>query len=84
MPDRQMRIEQRLREAFSPTTLAVLDESHRHRGHPGAQGGGGHYRITLQADCFKNKSRLECHRQIYTALADMLAKEIHAISIHIQ
>jgi BolA family transcriptional regulator, general stress-responsive regulator len=69
-----------LEAAFSPQYLTVEDQSARHIGHRG-HGGKGHYEVVLVADAFAGKSQLERHRLVYTALAEMMGSEIHALSI---
>ncbi len=66
---------------LSPLSLEIKDDSAEHAGHAGAQGGGGHYWLTIVSDVFQGKSRLERHRLIYAALGDMMQKKIHALSI---
>jgi len=78
---RAARIEARLREAFSPDTLLVKDQSHLHAGHAGAKDGRGHFEIQIVADAFAEKGRLESHRMIYEALGSMMTSDIHALSI---
>lgn len=75
------RIRARLDAAFSPSALAIRDDSARHAGHPGAQGGAGHYAIKIEADAFRGLRSVARHRLVYDALADMLPDEIHALSI---
>jgi BolA protein len=79
--DRLQRIEARLREAFAPLALEVVDESAKHRGHAGAASGGGHFRVTIVAERFRGMGRLERHRLVHEALADELRREIHALAI---
>lgn len=74
---------ERLQQAFAPSHLEIIDDSHHHVGHAGAQGGAGHYALVISADCFKNKSRVEAHREIYRVLNDMIPHEIHALRINI-
>jgi BolA protein len=76
-------IAKKLTESFAPQSLAVVDESDRHAGHAGARPGGEtHYRVTIVADAFQGKSRIERHRMINQALADELAGGVHALAIH--
>ena len=73
----------KLREAFTPVSLRVEDESDRHRGHAGHRPGGEtHFRLYIVSDAFRGKSRLERHRMINTLLADELAGGVHALAIH--
>ncbi len=79
--DRIPFIKQRLQAAFSPIRLEVQDDSAKHKGHAGSQGGAGHYTIFIEADCFKGKSRVAIHREIYQVLNDMIPEQIHALQI---
>ena len=79
--DRRERIEARLRAAFAPLALEVVDDSARHRGHAGAASGGGHYRVVLISERFRGLARVERHRMVYEALAGELRQEIHALEL---
>ncbi len=74
-------IEQRLREALAPQSLQVEDESHLHRGHPGAASGGGHFRVRIVSENFRNRSRVDRHRIVYTTLAQEMGSGIHALAL---
>ena len=74
---------QKLTEAFTPQSLKVEDESHKHEGHAGSRPGGQtHYRVYIVSQAFKGKTRLERHRMINQTLADELASGVHALAIH--
>jgi len=76
-------ITEKLRKAFAPARLEVVDESHRHEGHAGHRPGGEtHFRVYIVADAFKGKSRLERHRMVNETLAGDLAGGVHALAIH--
>lgn len=75
-------IETRLREAFTPSTLVVSDESHLHAGHSGSrEGGETHYRIEVVSDVFAGKSRVETHRLVNAALSEAFDRGLHALAI---
>ncbi|MCE3239427.1 MAG: hypothetical protein K0R24_2408 [Gammaproteobacteria bacterium] len=76
-------IRQRLQDAFAPTHLEVQDDSPQHIGHLGSQQGAGHYTVIIAADCFKHKSRVAAHREIYQVLQDLMREDIHALKISI-
>lgn len=80
--ERVRMIERRLREAFEPEHLEVLDESHRHRGHPGAAAGGGHFRVHIVSRRFEGQSRVARHRLLYATLGSAMGREIHALALH--
>jgi BolA family transcriptional regulator, general stress-responsive regulator len=84
-PEKRKRvIYEQLKHAFQPTMLEVIDESAKHRGHAGSAGGAGHYTIIMAAECFKNKSRVLIHREIYAVLDDLIPSQIHALQIKIE
>lgn len=76
-------ITNKLREAFSPESLEVQDESHLHEGHAGhTPGGGTHFRVYIVSQAFAGKSRIERHRLINATLAAELAGSVHALALH--
>jgi BolA family transcriptional regulator, general stress-responsive regulator len=76
-------ITNKLTRAFAPQRLAVVDESHKHAGHAGARPGSeSHFRITIVAEAFREKNRIERHRMINAALSSELAGPVHALAIH--
>jgi BolA protein len=75
-------IERKLRERFAPTLLQVVDESHRHAGHAGAQPGGEtHFDVTIISAVFAGLGRVARQRLVYAALADELVAGVHALSL---
>lgn len=76
------RINATLTAGLRPLTLSVVDESHKHAGHGGwREGGETHYRVTIVADAFAGKSRLERHRLINALLRDEFDSGLHALAI---
>ncbi|MHB1093687.1 BolA family protein [Thiobacillus sp.] len=73
-------IRQRL-SALEPETYTLEDESAQHKGHVGAAGGGGHYRLTLVSPKFRHLSTLARHRLVYEAMGELMQREIHALTI---
>lgn len=75
-------IEQRLRDAFAPQSLEVIDESERHRGHGGwREGGETHFRVKLVSPAFAGKSRVDRHRMVNQVLEAELKGRVHALAI---
>ncbi|HXE67232.1 MAG TPA: BolA family protein [Rhodanobacteraceae bacterium] len=72
-------IRERLQQAFSPSTLEVIDEGHLHIGHAGE--GTGHFRVRIAAAAFAGKTRVQQHRMVYGALADLMGNGVHALAI---
>tara|TARA_B100001750_G_C15224148_1_gene454763 strand:- start:414 stop:668 length:255 start_codon:yes stop_codon:yes gene_type:complete len=73
------KIKLKLSEGLDITSLEIIDESHKHANH--AQSNGGHFKVKIISDDFKDKSLIERHRMVYSILDEMIKKEIHAISI---
>lgn len=75
-------IREQLEARFAPSRLELIDESARHAGHAGARPEGeSHFRVTVVAEAFAGKSRLERHRMVFEALDDLLRTDIHALSV---
>jgi BolA protein len=73
----------KLTQGFAPTRLDVVDESHQHAGHAGHRPGGEtHFRVTIVAQAFSGKSRIERHRMVNETLSEELAGGVHALAIH--
>lgn len=67
--------------ALDPVTLDIIDESHLHAGHAGARAGGGHYALSIVSAQFTGKNTVARHRMIYSALDELMKREIHALTI---
>lgn len=75
-------IETRLRAAFSPARLAVINDSARHHGHAGDDGSGeSHFTVEIEAAAFAGVSRLERQRMVNHALGDLPGQRVHALAI---
>jgi BolA protein len=72
-------IRSRLQQAFAPNSLEVIDEGHLHIGHAGE--GTGHFRVRITSAAFAGKPRVQQHRMVYDALADLMGRGIHAVAI---
>ena len=76
-------IAHRLEEAFGPCHIQVDDESHLHQGHASApEGGQSHFRVKIRGEAFRGKTRLEMHRMVNEALAELIGNPIHALAIN--
>jgi BolA family transcriptional regulator, general stress-responsive regulator len=75
----------KLREAFVPESLDVVDESHLHEGHAGHRPGGEtHFRVYIVSPAFEGKSRIERHRMVNSTLDAELRGSVHALAIKAQ
>jgi len=76
-------INQSLRDKISAEHVEIIDESHLHRGHKAA-GGGGHYSIVVVSPQFENLNVMDRIRLVHKALdLEMTGtpKLIHALQV---
>ena len=78
---RAQRIKDELQRELAPRVLDVIDESHLHEGHPGAQDGKGHFRVSIVSDRFEGLNHLARHRLVFSILDELMRTDIHALSI---
>lgn len=72
-------IREKLDTEFTPTHLALLNESHMHAG-PATNS---HFKLILVSEAFADLSPVRRHQAIYRALAEELAGEVHALAMHL-
>ncbi|PWG17311.1 BolA family protein [Salibaculum griseiflavum] len=78
-------IRQKLEEAFAPTRLEVINESHLHAGHAGDDGSGeSHWRVVIEAPAFSDMSRIARHRAVHAALGPDILARIHALALDLR
>jgi len=80
-PTRLERLERRLRAALDPIELEIVDDSHLHAGHAGAADGRGHFSVNVVCERFAGLPVVRRHRLVYEAVGDLMATDIHALSI---
>lgn len=68
-------------QALAPTALEIIDDSHLHAGHAGAQGGARHYRVQIASAKFEGLTTLARHRLVYDCVRDLMPHPIHALAI---
>ena len=76
-------IRAKLEEAFDPSHLDVVDQSHLHAGHAGAAehpGGESHFHVSIVSDRFREIPRVARHQAIHEVLSEVIPR-IHALSI---
>lgn len=74
----QGQIEAKLRQAFSPEVLEVINESHLHNVPPGSES---HFKAVIVSEQFNDKRLVARHRLVNQALATELGN-IHALALH--
>jgi BolA protein len=74
-------LQARLGERFRSAMVSIVDDSHLHAGHKGAEGGAGHFTVNIVSDEFAGLGRLARHRLVYDAVAEWMPHRIHALVI---
>ena len=82
-------IHDRLTKTFAPQAIEVINESHRHAGHARSDGGTHdgrgetHMRVCMTSAAFSAMSRIERHRAVHDALAEILDGGLHALVLEL-
>lgn len=79
----QNELEQKIRDAFSPSHLEILNESHLHGGAPRDPNRvrETHFKAVIVSDAFAGKRSVQQHQLVYKILGDSMIK-IHALGLH--
>ncbi len=72
------RIEQKLREFFSPLMIQLINESHLHAVPKGSET---HWNLAMVSSRFAGKSRIERHQAVYEVLEKEIRGTIHALTM---
>jgi BolA protein len=78
--DRVERLRSALQAGLQPVLLEIRDDSAKHIGHAGAREGG-HFHVTIATRAFNGLSQVQRHRMVYAAAAELMGRDIHALSI---
>ena len=78
----QTEMEELLTAAFSPTHLAVINDSASHHGHSGDDGSGeSHFTVEIESAAFAGVSRVKRQRMVNKVLGDIPGDRVHALAI---
>ncbi|KAJ5935817.1 BolA-like protein [Penicillium verhagenii] len=72
--------------AFTPSTLVIRNDSHKHAHHAAMQGATSketHFHVTITSSAFESKMQPARHRMVYALLKDEMSQEggIHALQL---
>ena len=71
-----------LEDAFAPSNLEIINDSHQHAGHSGDDGSGeSHFTLVIEAPAFASMNRLARQRAVIAALGDIVGERVHAVAI---
>ncbi len=73
-------IQRKIENALSPEHLELINESSQHNVPNGSES---HFKLVVVATAFGGQSRIARHRRIYDILADELAADVHALTLHL-
>lgn len=76
----QQQITSKLESAFTPSHLEVLNESHMHNVPPDSES---HFKVVIVSEHFSGLRKVPRHQRLYKELAEELAGEVHALSLHV-
>lgn len=75
---RQAWLQNALQQAFDPSHLEVLNESHNHGG-PGTET---HYKVVLVSPVFEGVRAVARHQKVYAVVQPELQRGLHALALH--
>ncbi|MBU3693724.1 MAG: BolA family transcriptional regulator [Rhodocyclaceae bacterium] len=67
-------------QVLGPTALDLRDDSARHAGHAGSNGGG-HLVLRIVSPQFDGLGTVARHRRIYAEVGDLMPARLHALAI---
>lgn len=70
---------EKLSEAFTPSFLNVVNESHMHAVPTNSET---HFKVTIVSSSFDGKRSVARHQLIYGLLANELSNTVHALALH--
>ncbi len=70
-----------VQQALDAEHVEVVDDSALHVGHPGAEAGGGHFRVLVVSSRFEGLSRVAAQQLVYRALGELMTTDIHALEM---
>ncbi|KAJ5531948.1 BolA-like protein [Penicillium pulvis] len=76
----------KIAHAFTPSTLIIRNDSHKHAHHAAMQGATSketHFHVTITSDSFESKMQPARHRMVYALLKEEMSQEggIHALQL---
>lgn len=72
-------VEQKLADEFEPFLMEVINESHQHNVPAGSES---HFKVVLVTSAFNDMRMVARHQLVYRELAQEMADQIHALSLH--
>lgn len=67
-------------QALEPVALDLRDDTARHAGHAGSNGGG-HLILRIVSPQFEGLATVARHRRVYALVGDLIPNRVHALAI---
>ena len=80
MSNIELKIQKLISKKLSIFKIEIFDDSYKHVNHK-KDTAGGHFRLFIVSNDFKNLNLIQRHQLIYKILKDMIKSEIHALSM---
>lgn len=72
-------ITRKVQEAFAPTHVELINESHMHAG-PRTDS---HFKLVLVSETFAGLNKVKRHQAVYRLLSEELEGPVHALALHL-
>ena len=76
----QKNLEQKLKEAYSPSEFELLNESHQHSVPENSET---HFKLFMVSERFEGLSRVARQREVFQVVSEELAGPVHAFSLRL-
>ena len=80
---RKERMESTLIQKFNPVKLEIINDSNNHSVKEGSET---HFRLYIVSECFKNKTKVQTHQEIYKLFTNEMGEKhlnkLHSLSIY--
>ena len=80
MNEIESKIQNLISDKLSIFKIEIINDSHKHANHK-KDTSGGHFRLFVVSNNFKNLNLIKRHQLIYEILNNMIKTEIHALSM---
>ena len=77
-------VKEKIRNKLNPEELSLIDNSFLHTKHKSFDSAKLHLKLIIKSEKFKNMSKIESHRAIFSILDDEMKNKIHALEIKIE
>jgi len=76
----EQQLTDRLKQAFNPDYLSVINESHMHSVPENSET---HFKVIAVSEAFSDKRAVQRHQAVYALLPDLMRNPVHALALHL-